>query len=310
MKEDLLLHKWMQGTLSEEELSQFQGRPEYESLRKIKENTDTWAPPAADFEAMLQNILSTSKENNSPKGRVLPFNRRWFSVGIAAAITLLFLVIFWPNSDTTRTYTAAIGSGVLEGTLPDGSTFSLNAGSTLEVDQENWETERRLLLDGEAFFEVEKGNTFSVNTSKGIVSVLGTKFNVRDREQTLEVTCQEGKVQVSSLEDEIIQILTPGQGLRIEESGRISALDIVDQQSPVWTSGISSFKDVALEVVLAELERQYGVTFESGTIETKTRLTCNFTHTDLTKALATSLSPLGIEYELQGKTIVLNDGND
>lgn len=307
MKEDLLLHKWMQGTLTEEEQLRFQERPEYESLQKLKEETDTWTPPSVDLEAMLQTILATSKENTPPQGRVINLTRRWISVGIAAAIAILFAVFFWPTSQAPTTYTAADGAGILEGTLPDGSTFALNAGSQLTLNKEGWEDDRSLTLQGEAFFEVEKGKTFSVLTSKGKVSVLGTKFNVRDRENTLEVTCQHGKVQVSTLENEVLQVLTPGQGISVAQSGDITQLMLEDKQAPAWTNGMSSFKDAPLAVVLAELERQYSISFETGTIDLETRLTCNFTHTDLSKALTTSLSPLGITYELAGRTVTLTD---
>lgn len=305
MKEDLLLHKWMQGTLTEEEQAQFQSRPEYESLRKIKENTDTWTPPPADLEAMLQNILATEKGDNPQSARVISFNRRWVMAGIAATVLILFSVFFWPAAQNPTTYIAANGRGVLQGNLPDGSAFTLNAGSFLTVEEENWETKRAVALEGEAFFDVEKGNTFFVSTKNGIVTVLGTKFNVRDREETLEVTCQEGKVQVSNTVDELIRILTPGEGVRIKANGEIAEITIEDQQIPGWINGISTFRDVPLEVVLAELERQFQITFESGSRDLQTRLSCNFQHRDLELALQTSLTPLGIDYEVNGAVVKL-----
>lgn len=308
MKEDLLLHKWMQGTLSEEELTQFQARPEYESLRKIKENTDSWTPPPVDFEAMLQNILATEKGDNTQSARIISFNRTWVMAGIAAAILILFSVFFWPGAQNPTTYIAANGHGILQGTLPDGSEFALNAGSSLTVEEQDWKTERAVVLDGEAFFEVETGNTFSVTTANGVVTVLGTKFNVRDREEALEVTCQEGKVQVSNVDHELIKILTPGEGVSIDPSGGISEIVIENRQKPGWTNGISTFRDVPLNVVLAELERQFGITFESGSIDLQTRLSCNFQHEDLKFALQTSLLPLGIEYEINGSLVTLTEG--
>lgn len=305
MKEDLLLHKWMQGTLTKEELAQFQGRPEYESLRKIKENTDSWAPPPVDLEAMLQNILATEKGDNTQSARIISFNRKWVMAGIAAAVLILFSVFFWPGAQNPTTYIAANGRGVLQGSLPDGSEFTLNAGSSLTVEEEGWQTERAVILDGEAFFEVETGNTFSVTTANGVVTVLGTKFNVRDRDETLEVTCQEGKVQVSNADHELIRILTPGEGVSIDPNGEIVEITIENQQEPGWTNGISAFRDVPLEVVLAELKRQFQITFEADNINLQTRLSCNFQHEDLEFALQTSLSPLRLTYEVNGSIVRL-----
>jgi ferric-dicitrate binding protein FerR (iron transport regulator) len=39
----------------------------------------------------------------------------------------------------------------------------------------------------EAYFQVKKGQTFSVNTTDGVVKVLGTHFNVKQRKNYFEV---------------------------------------------------------------------------------------------------------------------------
>jgi ferric-dicitrate binding protein FerR (iron transport regulator) len=46
----------------------------------------------------------------------------------------------------------------------------------------------------EAYFQVKKGQTFSVNTTDGVVKVLGTHFNVKQRKNYFEVNCFEGLV--------------------------------------------------------------------------------------------------------------------
>jgi len=54
----------------------------------------------------------------------------------------------------------------------------LNSKSTISFNKTDWKNNRQLTLDGEAYFKVEKGSTFTVNTNNGSVTVLGTQFNV------------------------------------------------------------------------------------------------------------------------------------
>ena len=51
-------------------------------------------------------------------------------------------------------------------------------GVKFQFDKKRFTDERIIQLRGEAFFEVEKGSRFVVQTGKGAVEVLGTSFNV------------------------------------------------------------------------------------------------------------------------------------
>ena len=83
----------------------------------------------------------------------------------------------------------------------------LNSKSTITFNKHNWDTNRTLELNGEAFFDVEKGNTFTVKTSQGNVSVLGTEFNVNASVDFFRVSCYEGKVKVSEMLTTVITYL-------------------------------------------------------------------------------------------------------
>jgi ferric-dicitrate binding protein FerR (iron transport regulator) len=62
----------------------------------------------------------------------------------------------------------------------------LNAASKLSFNEKKWADQRALTLEGEAFFKVQKGQTFSVNTTAGVITVLGTQFNVKERKTILK----------------------------------------------------------------------------------------------------------------------------
>ena len=69
--------------------------------------------------------------------------------------------------------------------LPDGSRVWLNASSKLVYHNSFWSSDRQIDLSGEAYFEVshDKHAPFIVNSKQIKTCVLGTKFNVRAREE-------------------------------------------------------------------------------------------------------------------------------
>lgn len=81
--------------------------------------------------------------------------------------------------------------------LPDGSFVLLNKNSSIGYEKSF--DERKVTLNGEAFFSVEKGtNPFVVVTEHGDVQVLGTEFNVKSDKENLEVEVEEGHVQMKA----------------------------------------------------------------------------------------------------------------
>src|SRR5690606_17662150 len=136
-----------------------------------------------------------------------------------------------------------------------GSMVLLNSLSELTYKKSSWNDNREVHLQGEAYFQVEKGNRFTVVTSAGNVSVLGTHFNVKQRGNYFEVTCFEGLVAVKTPTDSIL--LPAGKNFQII-NGRVKQ-GITDRVEPNLTTGISSFESVPFKEVLAEFERQYNV---------------------------------------------------
>jgi ferric-dicitrate binding protein FerR (iron transport regulator) len=132
----------------------------------------------------------------------------------------------------------------------------LNAGSSVEYKKWNWNNERKLKLDGEAYFKVAKGKKFEVATELGNVSVLGTQFNVKNRATRLDVTCYEGKVQVNYQNQQII--LTKGMMVSFENGSQIIA-DQTDKNEPEWLKKQVRFSKENLFAILEELNRQYNI---------------------------------------------------
>jgi ferric-dicitrate binding protein FerR (iron transport regulator) len=105
-------------------------------------------------------------------------------------------------------------------TLSDGTTVTLNAGSSLKFDNTFGIADRVVQLEGEGFFKVAKDTErpFFVMTSHLNVQALGTSFNVKayPGEKTIETTLIEGSVRVEEIvagQSPEVMVLIPNQKL-------------------------------------------------------------------------------------------------
>lgn len=200
-------------------------------------------------------------------------------LSMAASVVLLLGLFFywWGAFDAFRTgeqvYSTAFGER-LEIELDDGSHVTLNANSTLKW-REGWEKkkDRRVGLTGEAFFKVKKQNgiPFTVHTNDVAVEVLGTSFNVDNREAVTKVYLDEGKVNLklnakvnedSNLPEEII--MEPGD--QISYSAEKKKIEKTEGQTMItaaaWKMNVLNFKNMKFGEVLNLLGDIYGQTFE------------------------------------------------
>lgn len=305
MKNDQLLHKWINEELTPEELDAFKQRPEYNSLVNLYKNTENIAPPVFNGEQMLSAILKEEKINSievpSPGRRV--FIGSWFRYAAAASV---ILIAGWLLFFQQKTVNYSVDRGhQLKGTLPDQSTFQLNAESTLTYDENTWQRERTLHLKGEAFFTVQKGSTFTVRTPNGLVQVLGTKFNVWSRKSFFEVQCTHGTVAVKGTDGNLIKQLNAFDAIRIEKGKEPEIYQLSNEEQVSWLKGLTRLRKVSLGQAIAAIERQFDVRIKTGGISLEEIISCNFQHDDLELALKTTLSPLSIQYEILNEREVL-----
>lgn len=260
MEENYQLAKWLNDEMTEAELNQFQSQPDYHLYEKIKHYSSELQTESFNEDAVLNTILASKKE--SPK--VIPFQQNWF-FRIAAVLILGFGMFFTYQNFSTSTELAENGKQTTF-TLPDNSEVVLNSGSTIEYKKRNWDDNRNLQLDGEAYFKVAKGKKFQVNTDLGTVSVLGTQFNVKERNNRFDVTCYEGRVKVNYNQFEVI--ITKGETVSFENNEKIIHQPIALEQ-PLWTVKQMDFEKENLTNVLDEIQRQYNVTIEAKDIQSE-----------------------------------------
>jgi len=293
MKKEDLIYKWLDHDLSQKELEAFEQPDAFESFEKLD-----WA--ASQFKVPNYDVASewtklSSSFSSTPKQR----KTNWYTyvAGIAAALLIGFFTFNYFGSTTTTIETLAQQQ---EFNLPDASNVAMNLASNVTYNPNNWDNERSLQLKGEAFFKVAKGEKFTVETSLGSVEVLGTQFNVYNRNNYFMVQCYEGTVRVNHNNNEYI--LNAGESFNMN-TGKTAFNP--EQEIPSWKLGKSSFESVPLHVAIKEVEIQHNIILEYPKSYSNSLYTGSISHKNLDLALQAITIPFNLDYSINGKNVML-----
>lgn len=167
-------------------------------------------------------------------------------------------------------------------TLPDGTHIYLNSASSLSYPTAFNGNERKVFLEGEAYFEVakvqikdgkEKGKRlpFIVVTKKEQVEVLGTHFNINSYADEAEskTTLLEGSVRIAALAMQgkgkkteaaslVKQTLIPGQQAVLKSNTiKVNPVDLDEVMA--WKNGLFVFNNENITAVMRKIARWYDV---------------------------------------------------
>jgi len=290
-----LLDKWLNGTISPSELEVLKQDPVFEDYLKIDSHIKRLDLPAKSSSEGLKEL----KERLAPPTKKKVFRLNPWMKFAAAAVLILMVGYFYLANLPSRFETQLAETEIVE--LPDTSQVTLNENSYLEFRKNKWDEDRLVNLAGEAFFEVANGKRFEVHTEHGVVSVLGTKFNVSDRDGVFKVTCFEGLVKVTHNGDE--KQLAAGDVITFMKDARFSEKKYTTR--PGWIFDESSFENAKLAWVLAELETVYSINVNTENIDVDLQYTGSFTNTNLDSALQTITLPLRLDYVIENKNVIL-----
>lgn len=295
MDKDLLIKKWLDSDLNSSELEAFKKLEDYESLVKLSRSLKRFKASGFDQDKELDIVLQKINSQKSTKNNwINPLLRA------AAVLAICFSIYFYStNLDTTINALIAQKTSV---ELPDASKVQLNADSKLIYNKKSWSKKREIELDGEAYFKVAKGSTFSVITETGIVTVLGTQFNVKHRDNYFEVVCFEGSVSVKQNNQE--DTLKPGDRF-VLINGVYELYKNETASQPYWINQQSYFKSTPYKYVLNEIERQYNITIEASNTSKDELFTGSFSHKNLELALKSVTLPLNLKYQFKDDTTIV-----
>ena len=193
---------------------------------------------------------------------------RFIATPIAAAIA--FLVLFFATTHlNTREgkvqqfYTYITDKNKSHFTLDDGTKIILNRNSRFTYSDAYGTDQRKVNLEGEAYFEVAKNKEkrFIVCCNDLEIEALGTTFDVKGYRDDHSVTTllAEGSVRVSNKTD--ATLLKPGEKVEYHKNKQTFTKSAISDMREIdfWRNNMLIFNSSSLAEIATTLERMYGV---------------------------------------------------
>lgn len=235
--------------------------------------------PKVDVDAQWKRFESERLEQPETSRPVIRPLYGWLGGAVAACVLAVFFFLRPAGSGPENGLLAALPDGVrVEAAetagwervsvsrgalhrlvLSDGTQVCLSPDSRLVYPRAFDGPERRVELQGEAYFEVQPDaeKPFVVVSDRAQVSVLGTHFTVRAYDDApYRVSLMEGAVRVKSLLKADSVVMKPGEDVSLRTGG---ALDIrpTDGQAEMWQKGFFYYDGAPLRDILKDVCRFY-----------------------------------------------------
>ena len=250
-------------------------------------------PETLSTEEAYQKLTKKLEQQESKKTIQI---KRWSYIILSAAaiiILLLGLLFLWPDKSVN---TVVVQKGQHSDIkLPDGSKILLNADTKISYRKSKFQKKRRVEFEGEAFFNIEKGNKFTIKTDKAEIQILGTSFNIFARENQFKVSCFTGKILVKSAVDSVI--IGPDQTAYLDKNQLRSKKEDNINTTAKWRVGEFYYENTQLNSVFDEIERQFNVNFVLPKLDDR-KFTGSFSNKNLVNTLDIVCIPMGLTYEI------------
>ncbi|NML36743.1 DUF4974 domain-containing protein [Chitinophaga sp. G-6-1-13] len=274
------------------------------------------APHAAFFEeadapAATARFLQLLDQTQAatPVVPLITARRRWWPA--AAAVLLIAVAAGWWQYSRTRVQwiaktTTDHPDSVL---LADGSKIYLNKQATIKYPATFKGAERKVeLIAGEAFFDITTNPVypFTVVSGPAEIHVLGTSFNVKAVNTTIQVYVLTGSVAVAHQQHSLR--LQAGQGASCNtRTGEIKVDSTAGNNQLAWRTRELQFTDTSLQAVCETLSNAYGVTMVlDPAISKERKLNANFSNKTLPDILQTLTALYDYQFEQLNDTIYVH----
>ena len=204
--------------------------------------------------------------------------------------------------------------------LEDGTVIKLKPNSSIEYPEKFSDTDRRVTLKGEAFFDVtkDKNRPFIITTSELTVRVLGTSFNVMAYEgaKEISVAVKTGKESVVKSKDDVTSqpalsevILTPNQEVIYNTTQENFSKKLVAQPQLILekpTLFATQYDGAPVNKILAALEQNYGIDIQyDEQALSNCILTTSLAEEGLYERIEIICKAIGAQFELDDTRIVI-----
>lgn len=298
-----VIRKVLEGAISLDQLkgrkNLFDTEAELTDLDQILSTTQQWdTPDNQPLNTSWNQILNKTEQKEM--GHKEAKQRRLVWLPLVAAVSLVLIAGYFIFSSNSSVLIESGVGEIRELSLPDGTGVVLNALSSISY-KDNWEDGRKVILSGKARFDVTKGATFEVITENYVTTVLGTSFDVSYEDEIIEVSCYTGSVEVSN--ETQSYTLTKGERALVE-NGQLVEIEFDIDASQKWVTGEFYFNNIQFEKVVDELSKQFDL--EIVGLPADNRLYKGYFYKDsLTEALDLVFKPMGYDYRLEGRRVVI-----
>lgn len=262
----------------------------------------------SDYDAKKAWNAVSKNSGIKEDAKVIKPRFNWYSV--AASVVILFLVGFGAQQflfSGDQMYDQSFAA-VEKINFPDGSLAQVDEGSAISYETSSFTQERALKLNGRAYFEVQSDErkSFTINTDKFNVQVLGTKFEVNTIDGFESVNVLEGKVRVFNQESEIF--LTENERMTLTD-GKFEIEKIAKQTNLLsWNKSTLVFNNAPISEMLSDISSHYNVNI---TLQGDNNLDCKhnteFRKETLQSVLDEIALSFGATYEVSGKNITIQN---
>lgn len=226
-----------------------------------------------DFEKLLSSIHK-HMGNYRPFRmiRLMPVYQSFSRIAAILILPLLFLTVYFylkSGGIWTGDNAGAIQQEIYTKpgirtkiTLGDGTLVWLHDGTTLRYPDHFTTDQRRVFVDGEAYFEVvsDSDRPFIVENPMMETVVTGTKFNLNAYSSDLffEATLIEGKIQLQNGQKNYR--MKPGQQIQYDpKTEKVSQFEVNPYLSAAWINGKLIMQDEPLSVAVKKISRWYNI---------------------------------------------------
>ena len=279
-----LITRYFSGEATGEEIIVLSGllKSDPENQKRFDEYKNTWnlveqanIETSVDIDAEWDKISSkidfTTEEKEETKIFKLvpdekPKRNFYYQLLKIAAVFILFAVsaIFIFNYlNKTENKKIVADNKSVESTLPDGSSVTLNSGSSLEYHDKFDKNKRSVKLNGEAYFNVKHDETkpFIISADDVMVEVLGTSFyvNTNAANGMVEVILTSGKVAVYYKDKPSEKvILQPGEKAEFSKTAQTITKSVNENENYMaWKTKKMVFNDEKLADIIQVLNKVY-----------------------------------------------------
>ncbi|MDN4166093.1 FecR domain-containing protein [Cytophagales bacterium LB-30] len=260
-----LLAKYLHGECSAEEITEVEmwlqqsvkNQALLNSLKQYKAKPKQF--PVVNFDEFKEKDWQRILAKVSDKGhRINPWYNTYFK--IAASITFLIMslgLVYYLAVRSEPFMIVETSNATKEVWLPDSTYVVLNKNSKLEVMKPYNLKERKVKLNGEAYFQVRpnKQAPFSIESHSLTTTVLGTTFNIKAySDSAINVSVEEGRVLVESANDRAVL----SKEMSVKYTHRKLIIDSrYNSNQLAWKTGIIRFENESIQYVVEFLSEHY-----------------------------------------------------